>query len=62
MNRAGGGEPDGIRDLADRRWISALLDSTGDAVENSLPPFHIVPGQELPPLSIRQGTLAERMF
>jgi hypothetical protein len=62
VNRTGGREADGVSDLADRRRVATLLDRESNAVENSLPSLSIVPGQDHPPLFIRAGTLAERMF
>jgi hypothetical protein len=62
VDGAGGCKADGVSDLADRRGIPALLDGESNAVEDSLPSLSIVPGQDHPPLFIRAGTLAERMF
>ena len=44
MNGGGGGEADGIRDLAHRRGIATLDDGVGDALEDLLSTVDVVPG------------------
>jgi hypothetical protein len=62
--RARGREADRGGDLADRGRVPALRDGTDDAVENPLPPLHVVSGQRgSSALGVRvANTLAERMF
>ena len=62
VDRAGGGEADGIGDLTNRRRISPLLERERDAVKNALPALDVVSGHVDSPLLIGSQTLAERMF
>jgi hypothetical protein len=65
VHSAGRGQPDRIGDLADRGRIPAITDRLGDAVEDALPAFDVVPGQLTPSALVtraRHGTVAERMF
>ena len=56
-------EADRLGDLTHRRRIAALLDGSGDAVEDSLPSLLVVPGQDSLRLSgLCAARLAERMF
>ncbi len=62
VHGAGGGKADGIRDLANGRGISALLERERDAIEDALSPLDVVPGHVDSPLLIGSSTVAERMF
>jgi hypothetical protein len=48
MHGAGGGEPHGIRDLADRWRVATLSHRLRDAVDDSLPALDVMPGQPGP--------------
>jgi hypothetical protein len=57
MHRGSRCETDNLGDLPDRRWITALFDRPGNALEDALSPFGVVPGQDL----LRADGLSERL-